>query len=160
MSTTNTPDFIVYGVTTRDKGKKDILTRLGAAWKHGKGDGINAQIQALPLNFEGKIVLPAEISRSRRSARIRGSSVLNRGQSRSPHGRAAAFFNQPAGETLCPSSPPIASATVSAAPTTSRSKLPRPIRRKPGLECFLTAHRPHWSAAGRSPAISASATCK
>ena len=57
MSTANTPDFIVYGVTTRDKGKKDILTRLGAAWKHGKGDGINAQIQALPLNFEGKIVL-------------------------------------------------------------------------------------------------------
>ena len=56
MTTTNTPDFIVYGVTTRDKGKKDILTRLGAAWKHSKGDGINAQLQALPLNFAGKIV--------------------------------------------------------------------------------------------------------
>ena len=54
---TSTPDFIVYGVTTRDKGKKDILTRIGGAWKHQKGDGINLQIQALPLNFEGKIVL-------------------------------------------------------------------------------------------------------
>ena len=54
---TNTPDFIVYGVTQTDKGKKDILTRIGAAWKHQKGDGINLQIRALPLNFEGKIVL-------------------------------------------------------------------------------------------------------
>ena len=55
--TTNTPDFVVYGVTTREKGKKDILTRIGAAWKHQKGDGINLSLQAPPLNFEGKIVL-------------------------------------------------------------------------------------------------------
>jgi hypothetical protein len=55
--TTNTPDFIVYGSTPRDKGRKDLLTRIGGAWKHEKGDGINLQIQALPLNFEGKIVL-------------------------------------------------------------------------------------------------------
>ena len=54
--TTNTPDFIVYGVT-QQVGKKDILSRIGGAWKHQKGDGINLQIQALPLNFEGKIVL-------------------------------------------------------------------------------------------------------
>ena len=64
--TTNTPDFIVYGVTTRDKGKKDILTRIGGAWNHQKGDGINLQIQALPLNFEGKIVLsPPKSQQSR-----------------------------------------------------------------------------------------------
>ena len=54
--TTNTPDFIVYGVT-QQAGKKDILTRIGGGWKHQKGDGINLQIRALPLNFEGKIVL-------------------------------------------------------------------------------------------------------
>jgi hypothetical protein len=54
--TTNTPDFIVYGVTQR-AGKKDVLTRIGGAWNHRQGDGINLQIQALPLNFEGKIVL-------------------------------------------------------------------------------------------------------
>jgi hypothetical protein len=54
--TTNTPDFIVYGVT-QQAGKKDILTRIGGAWKHQKGDGINLQIRALPLNFDGKIVL-------------------------------------------------------------------------------------------------------
>ncbi len=53
---TNTPDFIVYGVTQLT-GKKDILTRVGGAWKHQKGDGINLQIQALPINFQGKIVL-------------------------------------------------------------------------------------------------------
>ena len=56
MTTTNTPDFIVYGVT-QQAGKKDILTRIGAAWRHQKGDGINLQIRALPLNFDGKIVL-------------------------------------------------------------------------------------------------------
>lgn len=55
--TTNNPDFIVYGSTETEKGKKDILTRIGAAWRHQKGDGINLQIRALPLNFQGKIVL-------------------------------------------------------------------------------------------------------
>ena len=54
--TTNTPDFIAYGVT-QQAGKKDILTRIGGAWKHQKGEGINLQIRALPLNFDGKIVL-------------------------------------------------------------------------------------------------------
>jgi len=56
MSSTNTPDYIVYGVT-QQAGKKDILTRIGAGWKHQKDDGINLQIRALPLNFDGKIVL-------------------------------------------------------------------------------------------------------
>ena len=52
----NTPDFTVYGAT-QVAGKKDILTRIGGAWKHQKGDGINIKIEALPLNFGGKIVL-------------------------------------------------------------------------------------------------------
>jgi hypothetical protein len=55
-TTSNAPDFFVYGVT-QQAGRKDILTRIGAAWRHQKGDGINLQIRALPLNFEGKIVL-------------------------------------------------------------------------------------------------------
>ena len=54
--TTNTPDFTVYGVT-QVAGRKDILTRIGGAWRHQKGDGINIKIEALPLNFSGKIVL-------------------------------------------------------------------------------------------------------
>ncbi len=53
---TNTPDFIVYGVT-QVAGKRDILNRIGGAWKHQKGDGINLNVTALPLNFQGKIVL-------------------------------------------------------------------------------------------------------
>ena len=68
--TTNTPDFIVYGTTQTEKGKKDILTRIGAAWKHQKGDGINIQIRALPLNFDGKIVLfPPKARPKRKPAR-------------------------------------------------------------------------------------------
>jgi hypothetical protein len=55
-ASTNTPDFIVYGVI-QETGKKDVLTRIGAAWRHQKGDGINLQIRALPLNFQGKMVL-------------------------------------------------------------------------------------------------------
>ena len=58
MSTaTNKPDFYVYGSTPRDKGRKDLLTRIGAAWRHEKGDGIGINIEALPLNFSGKFVL-------------------------------------------------------------------------------------------------------
>jgi hypothetical protein len=52
---TNTPDFVVYGVEQTEKGKRDNLTRIGAAWKHKKGEGINIRLSALPL--EGKIVL-------------------------------------------------------------------------------------------------------
>ena len=62
MTTTNTPDFIVYGVT-QQAGKKDILTRIGAAWRHQKDDGINAQIRALPLNFPPKDPETAEAPR-------------------------------------------------------------------------------------------------
>jgi hypothetical protein len=52
---TNTPDFAVYAVTETGKGKKDILTRIGAAWKHQKGDGLNIRLRSLPLG--GNIVL-------------------------------------------------------------------------------------------------------
>ena len=56
--TTNTPAFFAYAVKEGEKGKKAIWTRIGAAWKHQEGDGINLVLQALPLNFlEGKIVL-------------------------------------------------------------------------------------------------------
>ena len=91
--TTNTPDFIVYGVTSRDKGRKDILTRIGGAWKHQKGDGINLQVQALPLNFEGKIVLfPPKSRRGGRSSGRRRDAVLAQAQAARPSGRAAKPF--------------------------------------------------------------------
>jgi len=58
--TTNAPDFYVYGETQRDKGRRAILTRIGAAWNHEKGGGVGITIEALPLSFlrgEGKLVL-------------------------------------------------------------------------------------------------------
>jgi hypothetical protein len=56
-ASTNKPDFFAYGVTPREKGKKDILTQIGAAWNHEKGGGLSIDVRALPLNFNGKIVL-------------------------------------------------------------------------------------------------------
>ncbi len=70
MTTTNTPDFIVYGVT-QQAGKKDILTRIGAAWKHQKGDGINIQIGATAQLRRQDRPVHAEGRRSGRSANRR-----------------------------------------------------------------------------------------
>jgi len=57
---TDRPDFYVFGETQRDKGRKPILTRIGAGWYHEKGGGIGITIEALPLSMlrgEGKLVL-------------------------------------------------------------------------------------------------------
>jgi hypothetical protein len=53
----NTPTFYVYAVKDRGKDKKPIWTRLGAAWSQEKGGGINIELEALPLAFDGKLVL-------------------------------------------------------------------------------------------------------
>ncbi len=55
------PTLIAYSVRERE-GKKAIWTTIGAAWPHGKGIGLTIQLEALPLNFDGRIVLrePAE----------------------------------------------------------------------------------------------------
>jgi hypothetical protein len=55
------PTLIAYSVRERE-GKKAVWTRIGAAWPHGKGTGLTIQLEALPLNFDGRIVLrePAE----------------------------------------------------------------------------------------------------
>lgn len=46
-----------YAVKERAKGKKPFWTRIGRAWPHKSGTGFNLELEALPLNFEGKIVL-------------------------------------------------------------------------------------------------------
>jgi hypothetical protein len=52
----NKPDFIAYG--EKDIGRRDsILIRIGAAWRHKEGNGVGIQVDALPLDFNGKIVL-------------------------------------------------------------------------------------------------------
>lgn len=47
MSTTQ-PTFIAYSVKERD-GKKNIWTKIGAVFPHGKGGGMTIQLDALPL---------------------------------------------------------------------------------------------------------------
>jgi len=51
----NTPKYYVYAVKDRGKDKKAIWTRIGAAWPQSKADGLNIELEALPL--DGKIVL-------------------------------------------------------------------------------------------------------
>jgi hypothetical protein len=53
----NKPKYYAYSVRNRGKDKSAIWTRIGAVWAQEKGQGLNIDIEALPLNFDGKIVL-------------------------------------------------------------------------------------------------------
>ena len=53
----NTPAYIVFGVQERDRGQKAIWTRLGVVFKHKEGEGLSLTVQALPINFDGRLVL-------------------------------------------------------------------------------------------------------
>lgn len=48
------PAFIAWHV--EDKGKNAYWTRIGAAWRHEKGDGLTMQLDLLPVNG-GRIIL-------------------------------------------------------------------------------------------------------
>jgi hypothetical protein len=48
------PDYVVYAVRERD-GSKDVWTRIGAAFKHDKADGLTLLLDALPVGR--KVVL-------------------------------------------------------------------------------------------------------
>ena len=50
------PTLIAHTVRERE-GQKPVWTRIGAAWSHDKGNGLTLQLEALPLNFDGRIVL-------------------------------------------------------------------------------------------------------
>jgi hypothetical protein len=50
------PTLIAYTVRERE-GQKAVWTRIGAAWPHSNGNGFSIQLEALPLNFDGRIVL-------------------------------------------------------------------------------------------------------
>jgi hypothetical protein len=52
----NKPDFFVHGEKVLGP-RNTILVRIGAAWRHEKGNGVGVQIDALPLDFNGRIVL-------------------------------------------------------------------------------------------------------
>lgn len=51
---TNGPRFYAYTVKDR-AGKKPLWTRIGVAWSHAQGGGLNVDLQALPM--DGRIVL-------------------------------------------------------------------------------------------------------
>jgi hypothetical protein len=53
----NKPTQIAYSVKDRGEGQKAIWTRIGAAWRHSKGNGCTIQLDTLPINFDGRIVL-------------------------------------------------------------------------------------------------------
>lgn len=53
MTTKNKPSFIAY--TVEGQGKQASWTRIGAAWPHQHGEGLNIDLGALPIN--GRIVL-------------------------------------------------------------------------------------------------------
>ena len=53
----NRPNYYAFSVKERGKGKRSIWTRIGAAWTQEKGQGLNIELEALPLNFDGRIVL-------------------------------------------------------------------------------------------------------
>jgi hypothetical protein len=50
------PAFIAFHV--EEKGKNAYWTRIGAAWRHEKGDGLTLQLDLLPVSG-GKVILRA-----------------------------------------------------------------------------------------------------
>lgn len=52
--TSRNPTHIAYQVRDRE-GKKAFWTRIGSAWAHADGNGINIQIETVPL--DGRITL-------------------------------------------------------------------------------------------------------
>ena len=53
----NEPVLIAYAVKKARKSGKTLWTRIGAAWPHETGAGLTVIIEALPLKFDGRIVL-------------------------------------------------------------------------------------------------------
>lgn len=55
----NKPSHYVYHV--RSKGEKNRSVRIGAAWWHSDGNGLNLRLNYLPLIHEGFVsVRPAQ----------------------------------------------------------------------------------------------------
>jgi len=58
------PDFFVFA--SAGEGKPNI--RVGAGWKHGKGEGINLMLDALPMNGTLTLFPPREDTESEDAA--------------------------------------------------------------------------------------------
>ena len=53
----NSPKYHAFTVRDRGNGRKAIWTRVGVVWAHDKGAGLNLELEALPFNFDGRLVL-------------------------------------------------------------------------------------------------------
>lgn len=53
------PDFVVYAVRERD-GAKDVWTRIGAAFKHDKAEGLTVLLDALPIGRKVVLLPPRD----------------------------------------------------------------------------------------------------
>jgi hypothetical protein len=53
-ATTNKPDYFAYVVTERE-GRDAFWDKIGMAYKHKDGKGLNVQLQSLPI--DGRISL-------------------------------------------------------------------------------------------------------
>ena len=54
MSESRSPDYIAYAVE-ESKEDKGFWHKVGAAWKHSDGEGIDLRLVAAPIN--GRVVL-------------------------------------------------------------------------------------------------------
>ena len=54
---TNDPVLIAYSVKDLPAGQKAIWRRIGVAFPHDRGSGLTVVLNALPLHFDGRIVL-------------------------------------------------------------------------------------------------------
>ena len=53
----NAPKYHAYSVRNRGDGKKAVWTRIGTVWAQSKSGGLNIELESLPFNFDGKIIL-------------------------------------------------------------------------------------------------------
>ena len=61
MTPTRKPAFIAYAVT--GEGKQTYWTRIGAAWPHMRGEGLNIELAALPLDAR-IILMPPKVEQA------------------------------------------------------------------------------------------------
>jgi len=54
------PTLIAYSVRERGRGQNGIWTRIGAAWPHSTGIGLNIQLEALPLGDRIVLIEPRD----------------------------------------------------------------------------------------------------
>lgn len=80
----NRPALVAWHVTERGRGRK-FWNRLGAAWAHKEGEGITLFLDAIPVGFDGRIVLlPPKADEEVHSGENGDSAGLETGEKGAP----------------------------------------------------------------------------